>query len=864
MQLRRAVLLALPIAALIALFIGLSRYAGAFPPSGSEQLGVTGQVGVTSRLGSETISLAGSVTIHRSDPRMDGAVQVVDTEIVGMNLTGASVTGPVTVSANLTNHSLGEVRSMQSSGDYPASSFFDIFFNATVPAAGPGGPTLVLHNATALHVAPSAPLQGWPPIGVKYSGAFDPCAPLVTQQGSGNPANVCINSVSITLGAAQTPPSPTSTVQGSPTGTVVPTPTPPSGSADAIVFSVAAGDPSGIHPAALVSVRQSGVNASGNDNFSNAWTISSLPFIGVQHTAGMTEEPQEQLDPNGCIGASPYEKGATVWYRFTAPATGTVVASTYLDVEHILWDTVLAAYTGSELASLTAVACNDDSPGHGFKSDISFSVTNGTTYYLQAGGFDSDTGELRLFVSMTGGSGAGGGPTARISCSALGLTADGCDSGGDGDQDDLDGLSFGHDFGSGDTAGEFSVGPGSHGEAGTDVAAQAACVPAQPQADVFSTSLGGHNALRFDGDGSGAGCPTASSLQLQELPTSDDVDALESAPPTAVDADGDGAPDQPVFFSLAAGSPSLATFGRSPADVLWTVGGFQPGVYVSAAALGLQPSDDLDAFCLNDTGGGATYNVALDDIAFSLAPGSPTLAALGASAADVLVPGPHVAYTSAQLGLQASDDVDALDCNALLSPAVRVQVGDIWFCNASFQGGVCDTKINVGDTVTWDFTGANIAHTATECGASCADPTNNPLWDSGLIGPNSPSRIFSFTFTQAGTYLYYCQAHPGQQRGRIVVNDPNAPTATPMPTRTNTPPATPTRTRTPTPPGLPGDVNCLGGVNSIDSALVLQFGAGLLGRLSCEQNGDVNHDGRINSIDAALILQLVAGLIPRL
>ncbi len=862
MQLRRAVLLALPTVALIALFIGLSRYAGAFPPSGSEQLGVTGQVEVTSRIGSETISLTGNVTVHRSDPRTDGAVQVVDTEIVGMNLTGASVTGPVTVSANPASHSLGEVRSMQPSGDYPASSFFDIFFNVAVPASP--SPTLTLHNVSALHVVPSAPLQGWPPSGVKYSGTFDPCVPLVTQQGSGNPANVCVNSVSITLGGVQTPPSPTNTVQPSPTGTVVHTPTPPQGSADAIVFSVAAGDPSGIHPAALVSVRQSGVNVSGNDNFSNAWTISSLPFTGTQNTAGMTEETQEPLDPNGCIGASPNQKGATVWYRFTAPATGTVAASTYVDASFSDYDTVLAAYSGATLATLTSLDCHDDFPGQGFRSSINFSVISGTTYYLQAGGFDSDTGELRLFVSMTGGSGAGGGPPVRIPCSALGLTADGCDSGADGDQDDLDGLSFGHDFGSGATAGDFSVGPGSNGEAGSDVAAQAACVPAQPQADVFSTSLGGHNALRFDGDGTGVGCPTASSLQLQELPTSDNVDALESAPPTTIDADGDGTPDQPVFFSLTAGSPSLATFGRSPADVFWTVGGSQPGVYASAAALGLQPGDDLDALCLHDTGGGAIYNPALDTIAFSLAPGSPTLAAIGASAADVLVPGSHIAFTAAQLGLQASDNVDALDCNALLSPGTRVQGGDNWFCNASFQGAVCETKINIGDTVTWDFTGSQAAHTTTDCGASCGSPTASPLWDSGLIGPNSPSHIFSFTFTQAGTYLYYCQAHPGQQRGRIVVNDPNAPTSTPTRTRTNTPPSTPTRTRTPTPPGLPGDVNCQGGVNSVDSALVLQFGAGLVGHLSCEQNGDVNHDGRINSIDAALILQFVAGLVPHL
>ncbi len=80
---------------------------------------------------------------------------------------------------------------------------------------------------------------------------------------------------------------------------------------------------------------------------------------------------------------------------------------------------------------------------------------------------------------------------------------------------------------------------------------------------------------------------------------------------------------------------------------------------------------------------------------------------------------------------------------------------------------------------------------------------------------------------------------------------------------TSTPTTSPTLTPTPT-PQLVGDVDCSGEVTSIDAALVLQFVAGLLGTLTCQDAADVNESGGINSIDAALILQLTAGFFERL
>ena len=131
---------------------------------------------------------------------------------------------------------------------------------------------------------------------------------------------------------------------------------------------------------------------------------------------------------------------------------------------------------------------------------------------------------------------------------------------------------------------------------------------------------------------------------------------------------------------------------------------------------------------------------------------------------------------------------------------VTVPTGDIWFCSASFADGVCDTTITAGDTVVWDLGVANIPHTVMECGASCDDPTDSPLWDSGIL---DAGESFQFRFTQAGTYLYFCEVHPFAMRGRVIVQAAQvSPTSPPGQTPGADATATP-RTVAPVPEGLP-------------------------------------------------------------
>ncbi len=221
--------------------------------------------------------------------------------------------------------------------------------------------------------------------------------------------------------------------------------------------------------------------------------------------------------------------------------------------------------------------------------------------------------------------------------------------------DDVDALSYGTDFINYNANIQFSVDERSAGRAGTAVATEASA--GEAQADEFRVSpsfpAGGSNVQVLDENGDSA--------PPFPLLIADDVDALSEAPTSSVDRDGNGVPESAVYFSLAAGSPTLAIIGATPADILVSNGGATPTIFLSRGALGLRAGDDVDALCL--TSGNRV-------ILFSLSPGSPTLALLGGGAAALLggfaapLSMPPIRYAPAsRLGLQRSDNVNALKCS---------------------------------------------------------------------------------------------------------------------------------------------------------------------------------------------------------
>jgi FG-GAP repeat/PASTA domain len=127
-----------------------------------------------------------------------------------------------------------------------------------------------------------------------------------------------------------------------------------------------------------------------NDDFAAAQSISGDHGQIAGTTIGATKEPSE---PNHAGDAG----GSSTWYAWTASASGVLT----LDTCTTTFDTLLALYTGNDVAHLTAVASNDDSPDCGLASKVAVAVVAGTTYRIAIDGFDGDWGNFVLTWTRT-------------------------------------------------------------------------------------------------------------------------------------------------------------------------------------------------------------------------------------------------------------------------------------------------------------------------------------------------------------------------------------------------------------------------------------------------------------------------------
>jgi hypothetical protein len=127
-----------------------------------------------------------------------------------------------------------------------------------------------------------------------------------------------------------------------------------------------------------------------NDNFTNAFVLTGAALRTNGSNLYGTREPGEPVHAG--------KSGETsVWWRWTAPASGAYAIST----AGSSFDTVLAVYRGSNVSNLIEVASNDDlDPFNAMlTSSVTFDATNGQLFWIAVDGFDGAAGSIALQIT---------------------------------------------------------------------------------------------------------------------------------------------------------------------------------------------------------------------------------------------------------------------------------------------------------------------------------------------------------------------------------------------------------------------------------------------------------------------------------
>ena len=126
---------------------------------------------------------------------------------------------------------------------------------------------------------------------------------------------------------------------------------------------------------------------------------------------------------------------------------------------------------------------------------------------------------------------------------------------------------------------------------------------------------------------------------------------------------------------------------------------------------------------------------------------------------------------------------------AIAVPALAKDA-DVSIVGTSFQPSTI--TVEVGDTVTWTTT-QSIGQQHSVTSGKPGDADAGKVFDSG-IGLQDNGQSFQFTFNTPGTYDYFCQVHPTQMTGQVIVTaaggsapPASAPPATPPPAGSQAP-----------------------------------------------------------------------------
>jgi hypothetical protein len=124
-----------------------------------------------------------------------------------------------------------------------------------------------------------------------------------------------------------------------------------------------------------------------NDDFAAGAPLTGTSGSVTGTNTGATRQAGEPVH---------FAAGTTsIWYRWTPAASGLAV----VDTVGSSFDTLLAAYTGSTLTTLTRVAADGDSAG-GLRSRIRFTADAGVTYHLALDGAGGASGATTLRFSL--------------------------------------------------------------------------------------------------------------------------------------------------------------------------------------------------------------------------------------------------------------------------------------------------------------------------------------------------------------------------------------------------------------------------------------------------------------------------------